>query len=117
LSASPSMVQQEIGFGPPPPRGESLDMRYTRWLVAHPDALREFATIARELLAEGETHLSVDFVVHIARYKQIIRRTPGEKYRINNSYTSRIARSLEASFPDLVGVFEKRELHNAAGAQ
>lgn len=103
-------AQQEIGWTVPP-RAESIDMRFARWLSENPMALREFAAIGRELLEAGELKLSAKFIVEIARYRQIIRRTPGSRYAVNNTFTSRIARALESRWPEFKGVFELRELH------
>ncbi len=106
-----SAAQQELGWDVPP-RGESIDLRWSRFLREHPKALRDFHEIAVELLDAGETKLSAKFIVEIARYRQIIRRTPGDKYSVNNSFTSRIARTLEATYPALAGRFETRELQS-----
>lgn len=96
-----------------PPHAESLDMRYARFLAEYPRAIHDLAEIARELLASGETRLSAKFLIEIARYQHIIRRTPGERYAVNNSYSSRIARTLEALFPvEFAGKFETREMHS-----
>jgi hypothetical protein len=89
---------------------ENIDLRFSRWLGEHPKALRDFAEIARELVAAGETRLSAKFIVEIARYRQIIRKDEGERYALNNTFTSRIARALDSIYPELSGRFELREL-------
>lgn len=109
MSASPSMAKLELGRIAIPP-GESLDLRFSRWLGDHPRALRDFAEIADELLDAGERHLSAKFIVEIARFRQIIRKENGQRYALNNSLTSRIARALESTFPRFKGRFELRAL-------
>lgn len=112
------MVQLDIGFTVPP-RGESLDMRVCRWMRENPSAVPALVAIARELKASGETRLSMQFVAQIARYHHIVRRAPGEPFAVNNSYTSRLTRIIEASHEDLRGLFETRALadERTAGAE
>jgi hypothetical protein len=92
-----------------------LDHKWARFLREHPKALRDFYEIAVELLDAGETRLSAKFLVEIARYRQIVRKAAGDRWSINNSFTSRLARTLETTYPELAGRFETRELH-AVGA-
>ncbi len=113
--STPSAAQLDIANYRRPPRGESLDARWSRWLTEHPTALREFASIGRELLAAGETRLSAKFIVEIARYRQIIRRSPGSRYAVNNSFTSRLSRALEAAWPEFKDCFETRALVDERG--
>jgi len=107
---SASVAHADLGFSGHS-RAESIDLRFARFLEEHPKALHEFADIGRELIAAGETRLSAKFIVEIARYRQIIRKTPGEKYAVNNSFSSRIARALEIGWPEFAGKFETRALH------
>jgi hypothetical protein len=107
-AVSVSTAQLELGASPP--HSESLDLRVARWMRENPHAVPTLVEIARELKAEGETRISMQFVAQIARYKRIIRRAPGEAFAVNNSYTSRLTRIIEATYPDLAGVFETRAL-------
>lgn len=109
MSASPSLAQTDLGWDIPA-RSGSLDLRFSRWLGEHPKALRDFAEIADELVEAGERHLSSKFLIEIARYRQIIRRDTGSRYALNNSFSSRLARALEATYPRFRGMFETREL-------
>lgn len=89
---------------------ENLDLKFSIWLGRHPRALRDFAEIADELIAAGERRLSSKFIAEIARFRQIIRKDVGARYALNNSYTSRIARALESTYPRFKGMFEMRAL-------
>lgn len=111
---SASVAQLELGRVEVP-RSESLDMRFSRWLGVHPKALRDFAEIADELVDAGERHLSSKFLIEIARYRQIIRRETGARYCLNNSFSSRLARALESTFPRFRGLFEARALADERG--
>ena len=109
-----SLAQFELGRLSVP-RTETLDMRFSRWLGEHPRALRDFAEIADELVEAGERHLSSKFLIEIARYRQIIRRETGSRYCLNNSFSSRLARALESTYPRLRGRFEMRVLSGERG--
>jgi hypothetical protein len=106
---SASVAQLEIGFVPVAV-GESLDMRFARWMRENPKVFADLVEIARELVAHGETRISIDMVFHVARYRHITTKKPGERWTLNNSFTSRAARVIEATYADLAGVFETRPL-------
>lgn len=94
---------------------ESLDLRFAEFCRENPDAIDALVEICRELKTLGETRISMKFVVEIARYKFIIRRLPGQRFAINNSFTSRFARIIETSHEDLAGMFELRVLADERG--
>jgi hypothetical protein len=109
MGATVSAPQLELGWNVHT-RGESIDLRWARWLGEHPKALRDFHEIAAELMEAGETRLSAKFLAEIFRYRQIIRKAASDRYLFNNDFTSRLARALEATYPELRGKFETREL-------
>lgn len=89
---------------------ENLDLRFRRFMNENPEAIGALAEIAREVKAAGHDRVSMKLVFEVARFRFLIRQQPGERFALNNSYTSRAARYMQAKYPDLAGMFELREL-------
>lgn len=90
----------------------TLTERYEAWREANPWVLTALAEVALDELRHGATRLSIKHLVEVVRHHHI-RATRGDSFRINNSYSSRIARDLMARNRDLDGMFETRKLHSA----
>ena len=88
---------------------DSLDARFARFLVECPDVYPEFVQIAKDLRTAGRERYSADAICHVIRY---FRDTRGasDGFKVNNDYTSRLARKAMAEHPELAGFFETREL-------
>lgn len=106
---SASVAQQELGFDEHE-AGENLDLRFARFMREQTETFEALVEIVRELKELGESRVSMKFVVEIARYKFLIRRQSGQRYAIDNSFTSRLSRAIEKLHPELAGLFEMRSL-------
>lgn len=114
-----SVAQQELGWNVPS-RGESIDMRYTRFLVEHPTVMQALAWLARQKVAADRRRgltprVGAKGLLENLRWGVFPSDAPD--YVVNapncdNTFASRFARSLAASFDDLADVFEFRELNS-----
>lgn len=90
----------------------TLAERFERWLadLNGQAVYREFVTIAKQLRAAGQEHYGAKSIMETIRYHRAVRGPATEPFRINNVYTSRIARLAMEQHPELSGMFETREL-------
>ncbi len=103
-------AQLDIGDYRPASEVDTLDKRFARWVKENPRVFSDLVDIARDLKAAGETRLSAKMIFEVARFRFLVRRKPGEKWALNNSYSSRVARLIEDNYADLRGMFERRAL-------
>lgn len=96
-----------------PWRCGSLQDRYETWL-ASPDGQAVYAAVraaALRLVDRGFRHYGVKALWEAARYDHALRVGPDvDGWKLNNDWTSRMARDLMAEEPRLLGFFELREL-------
>lgn len=96
---------------PTPDRTLTLDERYTQWAEANPWVLDQIERFADELAAAGVKRIGIKALVERLRWDWTISRaTTGDRWKLNNSFTSRLARALIARRPDLAPMIETRRL-------
>ena len=90
---------------------DTIQVRFDRFVREHPEVVTEMRRMCLDLVAQGHTRLSMKMIFEVARFRTMLGARPGEEpYRLNNVYTSRMARLLAESTPELAGVFETRAL-------
>lgn len=100
------------GFTQPEHRpGASLSERFVDFMAANPWVLDRLELLADEAVAQGAHRIGVKWLVEVMRWQHLVD-THGEPWRLNNSYTSRLARALIARRPDLADRIETRELRS-----
>jgi hypothetical protein len=95
----------------------SIDERYAAWrrTTDGQTVFREVLTRAIRLRARGWTHYSVKALIEAIRYDRDVALGPsadGSGFKINDHYSSRLAREVIASDGSLRGFFETRELRS-----
>lgn len=94
--------------------GESIQERFEAWIERHPDVYEEFKRISRALLVRKKRRYGSKAIVEVLRFERIMSgRDEQEPFKLNNNYTSRLARKLMDEDPRFVGFFETRELRTA----
>lgn len=90
----------------------TIQQRFEEWLATRDGQLVYGEVIARALLLRerGWTHYSHKAIIESIRYDHNIRVGPEAGFKINDHYSSRIARRLMTEYPSLDGFFETREL-------
>lgn len=104
--AAPSFIAAE--------RGLSIQESFQQFHERNGWVYSNFVAMARDLVAHGQTRFGMKMLGEVLRWSYY-RATSDENstFKINNSYLSRYARLIEAQEPDLVGVFETRQLKAA----
>lgn len=92
-------------------RDATFEERFERFLELHPEVYTEFKRMAQQLLARGIKHYGAKAIMEVIRYHRTVSMEgQGEPFKVNNNYTSRIARKLMDDDERFVDFFETREL-------
>ena len=92
-------------------RNATIEERFARFLERHPEVYSEFKRIAGDLLAHGIRHYGAKAIMEVIRFHRAMSgQDAQEPFKINNNYTSRIARKLMDEDERFVDFFEIREL-------
>lgn len=86
--------------------GETIEERFESFHNSNPHVYRAICILARDLRDKGAKRLGMKMLFEYLRVSRM--RTSGRDFKLNNSYTSRYARLLIDSEPDLAGLFETR---------
>jgi hypothetical protein len=79
----------------------------------HADNPRIYSLIvkyAREIIAVGRVHYSMDAIFERIRWHMVIETKSADEFKLNDHYTSRYARLVMEQERDLAGFFEVRTL-------
>ncbi len=88
----------------------TIEQRFLDWCAANPGILRTLRQMALARVAAGETRVSTkELIEDLRRSGRPSTSSGGEPYKINNIFTSRIARVLNDD-PRLAGLIELRAL-------
>lgn len=90
----------------------TIQQRYEIWRDANEWILPTLARLLDDWSAHGGRRVGVKAACEWLRFFYA-RRIESSDFRVNNSYTSRLARDLIAAYPHLAGVIETRELRAA----
>ena len=95
-----------------PSRAEQLDSEFIQFLRDNPTIYPKFRMLAVKLKAKGIDRWGAKAIWEVLRYEMAMKSvTSGEKYALNNNYTSRFARKLMTEeADDFAGFFETRTL-------
>ena len=96
-------------FSRPALQGGSIDARFNTWIEKNPRVLRRFIELSLQLRAKGHRRVSAKMVMETMRCEWMLR-TTGDAFKLNNDYTSRLARLSMTVEPRLEGMFETRQL-------
>lgn len=95
-----------------PNRAEQLDAEVVQFMRDNPTVYPKFRMLAVKLKAKGIDRWGAKAIWEVLRYEMALKSvTTGEKYALNNNFTSRFARKLMDEEPDeFAGFFETRSL-------
>ena len=90
----------------------SIQQRYEEWRGTSDGRLvfDELRRRARGLRERGWSRYSHKAIIETIRYDRAIAVGPVGGFKINDHFSSRLAREIMADYPDLAGFFEVREL-------
>ena len=103
------MIAQPTLFDAPP---SELDQRFQAFHRKHPEVYQTLRRLALDMHARGYRRTSMKMLFEVIRWDHLKSMTPdqAEDFKLNNSYSSRMARLLMETEPALAGFFETREL-------
>ena len=87
----------------------SLEERFEIWCVENPMIVSRIRSIALGLKRRGHKHWGMKGIFEYIRLETELREAGGT-FKINNNYTSMMARKLMTEHPELDGFFETRQL-------
>ena len=95
-----------------PTRAQQLDSEFIQFLRDNPTVYPQFRLLAVKLKAQGIQRWGAKAIWEVLRYELALKSvTTGEKYALNNNFTSRFPRKLMNEEPeDFAGFFETRTL-------
>lgn len=88
----------------------SLQERFEAFHAAHPEVYRELVVLARRARAAGRARIGIGMLWEVLRWERTLAGVEDGMWKLNNSFRSRYARLIGQREPDLVDVFETREL-------
>ncbi len=92
---------------------KDIDERFKTFIEANPHVFRLFQRFAHHLRAKGHNRYSADAILHRIRWHMNVDVKPTgstDEFKINDHYSSRLARLLIERDPTYEGFFELREL-------
>ena len=95
----------------PMTRGQKLDYEFDQFIQENPIVYEKFRMLAVKLIAKGHTKWGAKSIWEVLRWELAVNTnaavgTP----KLNNNYTSRMARKLMAEDEEFEGFFELRKL-------
>lgn len=92
-------------------RESDAQAHFHEWASVNKHIVEWIEHEALRLKRAGFQHYSVKTLWEVARHHTALNEGPGSKWKLNNSWTSRVARLLIERRPELDGFFELRRLH------
>lgn len=100
-------------FAEPAWKGGSIDARFLRFHEQNGHVYRRLVQLSLDLRAKGVAKYGMKALFEVVRYEAL--QTRGEVVKLNNNYTSRYSRLIEAQEPRLKGFYTRRELTSREG--
>lgn len=94
--------------------GCTIEEAFHAFHAANPHVYWELVLLARQARRRGVRRIGIGMLFEVLRWRVALR-TGGDEFKLNNNYRSYYARLIMLNEPDLVGVFETRQLHAADG--
>lgn len=88
---------------------DPIDESFMDFIHANPWVMPRLAELAFDWKRKGFDHFSMDMLFHQLRLEQWTA-DGNDQFKLNNSHTSRAARLLMQTHPELVGFFQTRQL-------
>ncbi len=88
---------------------DDMGQKFWDFHEANPHVLRELAGRARTLKLRGHRRIGIGMLFEVMRWNHMLKTTTDEPFKLNNNYRAYYSRLIEHDYPELVGVFTKRE--------
>lgn len=96
-------------------RPDKIQERFDIWIANNPQVLRDFIALARAARDRGKTRVGAKLICEVLRWETFINgdEPSDDGFKLNNIYTSRLARLAAQTAPDIAPMFEFRPLTSA----
>jgi hypothetical protein len=91
----------------------TIEERFREFHAANPDVYDELVRLARRARARGHRRMGIELCFGALRWNRFMQTTGEGGFKLNDHFTSRYARLIQAQEPDLQGFFELRTLRSA----
>ncbi len=92
----------------------TIEERFAAFHQDNPQVYQELVKLARTWRGRHPNRkVGIELLFAVCRWQRAMKTIDEAAYKLNNSYRSRYARLIMASEPDLVDLFELRELQTA----
>lgn len=88
--------------------GTPWERRAIAFDVANPHVCFELVKLARKARRHGLRRVSIKLLFEQLRWEHALK-TKGDRFKLNNAFSSWYARAIERRYPELRGMFEKRK--------
>lgn len=88
---------------------ESLEQRALKWASENRETVGKFFEFADQAWASGTRPIGAKLIVERMRWSHLIEKKSSEEFKINNSYTSHLARLYIKAHPERASLFRFRE--------
>lgn len=93
----------------------TIDERFSAFHAANPHIYAKLVELTREAHAAGHERFGIRTIWEVLRWKLMVRTNrPADDFKLNDHYTSRYVRLIQAQEPDLATMFETRELRSVS---
>lgn len=82
--------------------------RYCVWIIDNDDVFRKFKDFAMDIHRRGFRKYSADCILNYLRWHEVFT-TSGDPFKINNDFSSMMARHLVYHYPNLHDLFSFRQ--------
>lgn len=100
------MSQLDI-FAPP----SISDTAFWTFHKKNPQVYRKIVELSQEAYDAGRSKIGMKMLFEVIRWQRLVH-TRSDDFALNNNYTSRYARILEAEYPELAKLFDTRRMHS-----
>lgn len=92
------------------PTNGVLEAEFKSFHGQNPDVYLLLVKLAREAKSKGKTKAGIKMLFEVVRWEKYLTTTTSD-FKLNNNYTSRYARLIMQTEPDLKDFFNVRSLH------
>lgn len=93
---------------------DKITADFNRWISQDARLYHTFERITKKMIDRGFQHYSAKGIFEVMRWHVDMEKGPDAHVKLNNNYTSRLARMFEEKNPQHIGFFRKRVLRKAS---
>ncbi len=87
---------------------KTIEQLYAEFKTRNPVLVDELATLALKANEHNVHRIGMKHLIEVLRWDRTIKGDT-KPFKINNNYAPLLARDIEDTYPELVGIFEKRK--------